>query len=343
MSNSAVVLKTPDMEDPAAGIEVKEVEKPSSLGPKEVLCQMRMRPINPADIFSLMGVYPGFDCSDCNKEGTDVVPGLEGVGVVEDVGEGVSLSKGQRVVGIPFPSVEKGNGTWQKYIVAKEDDLFPVPDSISDEHAAQFYINPVTCVGMLDELSIPQGEYLLQTAAGSVLGRMLIQICKYKGIKTINVVRREEQAQEILDIGGDHVIVSQDGSSIQDKVMEITGGKGAYAAVECVGGTVFKGCASSLRASGTILIYGAMSSLEMTVAIPDVLFRGVTVRGFWLVPYFVHAPVEKKRAMCNEIATMMEQGIIVPYAGKVFPLEDVAKAIAHATAHARGGKVLLST
>jgi len=343
MSNTAVVLQSPNMEDPVAGIEVKGIEKPSSLGPKEVLCQMRLRPINPADIFSLMGVYPGFDCSNCSKEGTDVVPGLEGVGVVEEVGEGVSLAKGQRVVGIPFPTVESGNGTWQKYIVAKEEDLFPVPDSISDEHAAQFYINPVTCVGMLDELSIPQGEYLLQTAAGSVLGRMLIQICKYKGIKTINVVRREEQAQEILDIGGDYVIVSQDGSSIQEKVMGITNGKGAYAGVECVGGVVFQACTSAIRANGTILIYGAMSGLEMSVQIPDVLFRGVTVRGFWLLPYFAHASVEKKRAICKEIATMMEQGIIVPFAGKVFPLEDIAKAIAHATADARGGKVLISS
>ena len=59
----------------------------------------------------------------------------------------------------------------------------------------------VTAYGFLETLKVPQGEYLLQGAAGSTLGRQLIAMAKHRGVKTINVVRRREQAQELLDIG----------------------------------------------------------------------------------------------------------------------------------------------
>ena len=59
----------------------------------------------------------------------------------------------------------------------------------------------VTAYGFLETLKVPPGEYLLQGAAGSTLGRQLIAMAKERGVKTINVVRRKEQVQELLDIG----------------------------------------------------------------------------------------------------------------------------------------------
>ena len=76
-----------------------------------------------------------------------------------------------------------------------------IPKELDDEVASQFYINPMTVRGIFDSLNVPKGEWLLQSAAGSVLGRQVIQMAKHYGIKTVNVVRREEQKQELLDIG----------------------------------------------------------------------------------------------------------------------------------------------
>ena len=59
----------------------------------------------------------------------------------------------------------------------------------------------VTAYGFLEALKVPRGEYLLQGAAGSTLGRQLIAMAKERGVKTINVVRRKEQVQELLEIG----------------------------------------------------------------------------------------------------------------------------------------------
>lgn len=62
-------------------------------------------------------------------------------------------------------------------------------------------VNPVTAYGILETLKVPEGGWLLQTAAGSVLGRLVIALAQQRGIKTMNVVRRSAQKQELLDLG----------------------------------------------------------------------------------------------------------------------------------------------
>jgi NADPH:quinone reductase-like Zn-dependent oxidoreductase len=321
----------------SAQLEIVELPTPTPRA-GEVLVKMQLRPVNPADVFVFMTVYPGFTPP---KENTTPIAGLEGMGVVEAVGENVSnFTVGQRVVGAPFPSVQSGNGTWQQYLVAPEDSLVAVPDSVTDESAAQFFVNPVTVVGMLNVLNIPAGEYLIQTAAGSVLGRQMIQVCKHKGIKTINVVRRAEQAEELKALGADEVIVS----TVEDipvRVNEITGGKGAYGAVECVGGDIFASITASVRAGGTAIIYGAMSGLTATYDIPSVLFRGVDIKGFWLIPYINGLGKEERVTYMQEVMQLLADKVIVPYAGEKFPLEKAEAAMAEAQKAARGGKVLL--
>jgi len=196
---------------------------------------------------------------------------------------------------------------------------------------------------MLDDLDVPCGEMLLQTAGGSVLGRMVIQMCKKRNIKTINVVRRQDQVEELKQLGADHVIVADEDTSagITEEVMKITGGKGAYGAIECVGGAIFKACASSVRVNGTILIYGAMSGLDMTVFIPDPLFRGVTIKGWWLANYIRDKTCEEKQEIAAKILGLIKSKTVEPCTGTIYELKDVAKAIEAATRPARGGKILL--
>ena len=171
IKNTAVTLKSFNAAAPTSTIEIKQLQIPVPQD-GEVVVRLKLRPVNPADIFSLMGVYPGFTPS---PQQDNIVPGLEVMGIVHAIGKGVSkLTVGQRVVGCPFPSVSSGQGTWQQFIKAKEHDLLGVPESVDDKAAAQFFVNPVTVVGMLELLNVPKGESVLQTAAGSVLGRQMI-------------------------------------------------------------------------------------------------------------------------------------------------------------------------
>lgn len=338
-----MVVTSPNLENPASGLDVviddRSVESCDLPDEHHILAEMSLRPINPADIFSIMGVYPGFKVSD---DATSC-PGLEGVGVVK-VGSS-KIPAGSKVVGAPWTTVEQGQGTWQKYLVAHEDDIIVIPEDcpVDDASLAQLYVNPVTAYGMLDDLQIPAGETLLQTAGGSVLGRMVIQMCKQRNIKSISVVRRQELVNELKQLGADYVIVADEETSagITEEVMEITGGNGAYGAIECVGGGIFKACASSVRMNGTILIYGAMSGLEMTVFIPDPLFRGVTIKGWWLVNYIRSKTCEEKQELFGQILRLLESKAVEPCTGTVYELKNVVKAIEAATSVARGGKILL--
>lgn len=343
MSGVKVVVTRPNLENPASGLDVSPDDRTvesCNLPERHILAEMILRPINPADIFSIMGVYPGFSVSE---DGTSC-PGLEGVGIVR-ASSSSSVPVGSKVVGTPWTTVEQGQGTWQKYLVAHEDDIVVIPEdcTVDDTSLAQLYVNPVTAYGMLDDLAIPPGETVLQTAGGSVLGRMVIQMCKERNIKSINVVRRQEQVKELKDLGADYVIVADEKTSgcITEQVMEITDGKGAYGAIECVGGTIFKACASSVRVNGTILIYGAMSGLDMTVFIPDPLFRGVTIKGWWVANYIKGKTHQEKQDLLKELLGLIESKTVDPCTGTVYELKDVVKAIEAATSPARGGKILL--
>lgn len=80
---------------------------------------------------------------------------------------------------------------------------------MADAVAAQFLINPITIVGMLEVLQIPEGDWLVQDAAGSVLGRQMIQYAKLKKIKTINIVRRPEQVSALRSMNLSALLAKQ--------------------------------------------------------------------------------------------------------------------------------------
>ena len=98
----------------------------------EILVRVTARPVNPADVFSIMGVYPGFA-----PKALPATPGLEGAGIIADANGNTTLSVGQR--GVVFPSAVTGDGSWQEYVVVKASSFLPVPDSVSDAVAGKYH------------------------------------------------------------------------------------------------------------------------------------------------------------------------------------------------------------
>lgn len=281
------------------------------------------------------GVYPGFA-----PEKLPAVPGLDGVGRVEKMGPGTSgrFKQGQRVVAVPW-NTKTGNGSWQQYATVPEAALVAVPDELPDEAACQFTVNPLTAMGFFDVLQVPEGEWLLNNAAGSVLGRMVIKLAKKKGVKTINLVRRRESAEEIKKFGGDEVLVSTE-DDVPAKVHEITGGKGAWAALEPVCGPGTAAITASIRDSGVCLVYGAMQDFTFTGGVGDVLFRYVNIKGFWLNRWLASIGNRRDEIM-KETMQYMVDGTLAPYCGKKFPIDQIKEAVEETSKPGRGGKVLV--
>ncbi|KAL3685077.1 hypothetical protein R1sor_003099 [Riccia sorocarpa] len=327
----AIVQRGYNADNPESTLEL--IEKPiPDAAPGRVVVHVTLRPINPTD---MVNVRSGITARHYSHP---VTIGSEGFGIVHSVGEGVSSVKpGQRVVPLMWEEGRAGNGSWQEYVSLREEMVVPVPDTISDETAAQFVINPWAIIGMFNDLAVPKGEYLLQTAAGSVLGRQLIQLAKHKGIKTINLIRRPEQKAELEALGADEVIcyTSED---VVKRVKDITGNKLAYGALDAVGGDLTKKVTASVRRGGQVFIYGVLASSDATVRITD-LFREVTVKGWILSNYWLQE--DKRNMYIKEALEYLGGKVMEPLVGEKFDLADFQEAIKKSEEVGKGGKVLL--
>jgi NADPH:quinone reductase-like Zn-dependent oxidoreductase len=309
-------------------LRVEDVLQPEP-GPSQVLVRLRARSINPSDVLTVRGLYGALPK-------LPATPGLEGMGEVAVVGVEVkNLRAGQRVIPLGVP------GTWQEYIVAESTQLIPVPDGVSDQTAAQFVVNPLTAwIMTVEELSLNSGEWLLQTAAGSTLGRIILQIARLRGFKTINVVRRREQVEELKRLGADEVICTAD-EEIGVRVREITGRSGLTKAIDAVGGETGAAAFQSLGRGGVMLVYGALSMKPMSVDVGRTIFNTTTLKGFWLGEWLRAAAPEQQQSVTLEMLRSMATNEIVPPVEAEYPLKDVLAAIEHAQRQGRSGKVLL--
>lgn len=314
--------------DPAEVLRVEELERPAP-GAGQVLLKMRARPINPSDLLTVQGLYGSLPVPPAT-------PGLEGMGEVAELGEGVtSLRAGQRVIPLGVA------GTWAEFIVAPAERVIPVPDQINDQTAAQFVVNPLTAwIMTVEELALQPGEWLLQTAAGSTLGRVVLQIAKQRGFKTINVVRRGEQGEELKALGADEVVCT-DEEDIPERVREITGKAGLLKAIDAVGGETGGAVVSALGRGGVMLVYGLLSGRPIPLDGGRMIFTSSTVRGFWLGEWMRSAPPERQQAITGEMLRAMATREIVPPVEAEYPLSEILAAVAHSVRPGRSGKVLL--
>jgi NADPH:quinone reductase-like Zn-dependent oxidoreductase len=197
------------------------------------------------------------------------------------------------------------------------------------------------------ELDVQPGEWLLQTAAGSTVGRLVIQLARHLGIRTINVVRRRDAVEEIKALGGDEVICTQDEDLLQ-RVAEIAGSAGVRKAIDCVAGHVGAQVSQALAPGGEVVVYGALSTHRQTdpaaLTIPlsarSVIYETKVVRGFWLNRWFGTAsPADALRALSEVRGLVADEVLSIPQ-GEPFPLERFTEAISFAEAPAHGAKPL---
>ncbi|MFE2583955.1 zinc-dependent alcohol dehydrogenase family protein [Streptomyces sp. NPDC059378] len=309
----------------------------------QALIRVKATPVHASDLHVLRGRY-GF-----SPEFPAVGGHMECVGRIEALGpDAGGLSIGERVVHAAIPAVPgaRATGTWQEYLVADIRRLLPVSGRLSDSDACQLAVNPLTALLLVArELDVQPGEWLLQTAAGSTVGRLVIQLARHLGIPTINVVRRRDAVEEIKALGGDEVVCTADEDLVQ-RVAEIAGPTGVRKALDCVAGDVGAQVSQALAPGGELVVYGALSTHRQTdpaaLTIPlsarSVIYETKTVRGFWLNRWFGTASPEDALDALSEVRTLVTDGVLTIPEGRPFPLERFTEAIALAETPARGAK-----
>jgi NADPH:quinone reductase len=296
----------------------------------EVLVRMLASPINPSDLMYIAGKY-GL------KPSLPATAGFEGVGIVEATGGGLLgwLRKGKRVA-----VINDRIGTWAEYTVTKARQVIPVPGDLSDEQAATFFVNPATALAMTQHvLKVNRGAWLLQSAAGGELGKMVIRLGHKLAFRTINVVRRREQAEELKKLGADHVIVESDGP-IPEQVRKLVP-EGVRYAIDPVGGATGSGIIASLGLGGRCLLYGSLTDDPVSVPPRLAIGNDLRIEGFWLGAWAKQQRILTMLKLFRQVGDLMREGVLQTQFAATYSIEQIAKAVEHAATPGKGGKVLL--
>lgn len=309
---------------PEKVVQTREVDRPQP-GPGEVLVKMVLSPVHNHDLMTIAGQY-GF------KPELPAVPGTEAVGVVEALGDGVThLKVGQRVAG-------GGDKTWAEYYLGNAARLVPVPDSVSDETACQLVSMPLSSKMLLDTLEVKSGDWIAINAANGAVGKLLTQYAAEKGVKVLGLVRRDAAVAEMAALGFKDVVATET-DGWQDKVKSITGGAPIIRGIESLGGDGAEQLSRILADGAQLISFGAMTGRPLKIPAGELLFRNITVKGFW----GAKPPVKPERigVLLGELVADAASGKLVLEIEAAYSIDDVAKAAAASGEPGRKGKIAI--
>lgn len=301
----------PDVGAPAAG---------------EVVIALEASPINQYDLLMIA-------CGYGYRPRLPAIMGTEGVGRVVAVGAGVKhLKEGDRAL-VPFL-----HPAWAERIKTSAPWLRPLPPGDINQFA-MMGVNPPTAYFLLtDIVKLPRGSWVIQNGANSGVGRASVAIAKSLGLKTINVVRREEVVAEMKALGGDIVLV--DGPDLANRVAAETGNAPITLALDGVSDTSPTNLMSCLSESAVLVSYGGTSRKPMVVQSGSHIFKKQTIRGFWLLYWYRSATPDEITAMFDHLAPLIASGTISAPVVATYGFDQVGEAIAKAAQS--GGKVLFT-
>lgn len=298
-------------------------------GKGQVLIRMILSPIHNHDIWTVRGSYgykpplPG------------AVGGSEAVGTVEAVGEGVdSALIGKRVAAAGV------HGAWAEFFLAPAAGLVPVPDAISDEAAAQLIAMPFSAMALLEFLGVKPNQWIIQNTANGAVGKAVAMLAQARGIHVINLVRRDEGVKELEELGIKNA-VSTAQNNWRETVRTLTGEQPIKAGVDSIGGSASKDIVELLGEDGLLVSFGSMTGEPMQIPSGPVIFKQLTIKGFWGSTVIGTMEPDTRRRLIGELIQHVASGtIILPVEG-VYGLADISQAVKASLASGKSGKVLL--
>jgi len=314
--------------EPSDVIELNSVPE-SALGQEDVLISMEAAPLNPSDFLFIRGIYgirPAFPSP----------VGAEGVGRIAKVGSKVDVAlQGKRV--LILPTYEQG--TWADQIVAPVRNTVPMSDEADPLQLSMIGINPATAYLLLNRyVRLMPGDWIGQTAANSGMGQYVIKLAKLAGVKTLNVVRRGEAAEQVRQCGGDQVILQ--GDNLYEDIDKALDGKKLSLVLDNVGGTSVGELAKALKTGGSVVVYALQSGHFPAISPKDLIYRGLSLHGFWLINWIRNAPRSELEEIYLNLGDLVANGSLSAVVDHVYPLEQFKEAFEQSLKSGRSGKIL---
>ncbi|MFC4778774.1 zinc-binding dehydrogenase [Paenibacillus sp. GCM10023252] len=312
----------------ASDLELVETDIPQ-LAPGEVLIKVLASSINPSDLLFLEGKYGV-------KLPLPCLAGVEGSGLVVAAGSGFAARrlKGKRVT---FAS--QNCGAWAEYVNVSALGCIVLPDNVSDEQGAVFFVNPASAYALLSITKKSRVKAVVHTAGASALGKVLIQLAKGMGITVISIVRREEQAETLKQLGEQHVLVST-AAGFDEELQVRCAELGAAVCFDAVGGELAGRVLTAMPDGSTLYQYGLLSGEKTTADAEDLVFHRKSIQGFWMSDWVKSQSILKLLAMQSTLTKLIGSSIQTDIHRR-FPLEEAAEAAHYYSSHMSAGKVLL--
>jgi NADPH:quinone reductase-like Zn-dependent oxidoreductase len=266
--------------------------------------------------------------------------GYEGAGVVEAVGPDVDKNwVGKRVAIIPSFSMNDYAMLGEE-VIAPAAALGEYPAKLSPVEGAAVWMQYLTAYGALIAIAhLGKGDFVVIPAASSSVGIAATQIAKVEGAISIATTRKNNKKPELLSLGADHVIATEE-EDIVARVREITDGKGARVIFDPVAGPFLEKLAEAAAIGGTIFEYGLLSMQPTPFPLVTALGKGLSIRGYTLFEITLHP--ERLRAAKKYVYDRLADGRFHPKVARIFPFAQTVEAYKYLESNAQVGKVVIT-
>src|SRR5260221_10017682 len=318
--------------------------KSEDLGVDDALIKVIARPIHHGDIQILSALPQGGPVAPI-PEGTERIPGFEGVGTILRLGTNAKaatrLSEGQRLAFFPAA------GTWGEYVVVRYNSLLAVPNEISDQIAAQMLINTITASVLIKaghnslKTPITPPVYILQNAASSGIGRFLTQIALDRRVRPIRLVRSRQSAEQLQSAFPGPPVYSTSDSDWKEEVRVALGRHTLEVAFDTIGCTAIDDLADGVDDGGTIINFGSLGS-NMGTNIYSLVPNNVALKSVSIMSWFRLTQDEKQKDFELALSLARNHPELFEVAHE-YEFADFQKAIQHASSPGKTGIVLLKS
>jgi NADPH:quinone reductase len=291
--------------------------------PGEALVRIEAIGVNFIDVYHRTGLY---------KMPLPFTPGSEGAGVIEAIGDGVTLKVGDRVA---FAGVR---GAYAEYAIAPADKLVPLPDSIDAKTAAAVMLQGMTAHYLSTSVHpIARGENVLVHAAAGGVGALLVQMAKMRGARVFGTASTKHLG--IAREAGCDVVIDYTNDDFESIVMAETGGKGCRAVYDSVGRTTFDKSLECCGLRATLALFGQSSGIVPPFEAGRLAKNGV----FLTRPTLAHYTVTREELLgrARDVFDWIASGALKLRIDREVPLRDAAEAHRALEARETTGKVLL--
>lgn len=323
-------MQAAQLDEDGGKLNLREIPVPHP-GPGEVLVRMAVSPINPSDLGFIEGGH-GYEKT------FPVVPGVEGSGTVVAAGSGLlpKLLLGRRVA---CAKSSTGDGAWAEYMLTRASQCVPLKKNITFDQGAMLIVNPLTALVFFEILKQGRHAALVNTAAASALGQMLVRLALKKDVPLINIVRRADQAELLFSLGAKYVLVSTD-SDFVGKLSGLAHQLKATLILEAISGEFTSQLIDAAPDDSLVLLYSNLSREPARISPHSLWNHNIRVEGFFLGNWAARQSIVKILSLSLQVQNLVNTDLQVTINKRV-PLSSVNDGLDLYIKNMTAGKVLL--